>query len=90
MKEKNLWLRIYQVVPAHPFGKGGWSLGSAEDKTSSWESERLSMPLGKEFECLVLNLKFSPVLHKNIWRLNVFYFIRDAIKNKAKLLILHI
>jgi len=34
MKEKNLFLRIYQLVAAHPFGKGGWRLVSEEDKAS--------------------------------------------------------
>jgi hypothetical protein len=56
-------------VSAHPFGKGGWRLESEEDKVSSWETDSLSMPQGKEFECLLLNLKFFPVLRKHIWRL---------------------
>jgi len=54
------------------------------------ETDSLSMPQGKEFECLVLNLKISPVLYKYIWRLKVFYFIGARSKNKAKLLILRI
>jgi hypothetical protein len=33
-KEKNLRLRLSLVVPAHPLGKGGWRLGSEEDKAS--------------------------------------------------------
>jgi len=33
-KEKNLRLRISLVVPAHPFGKGGWRLRSEEDEAS--------------------------------------------------------
>jgi hypothetical protein len=33
-KDKNLRLRNSHVVPAYPFGKGGWRLGIEEDKAS--------------------------------------------------------
>jgi hypothetical protein len=62
-KAKNLTLRISHALSAHPFGKGGWKLGSEEDKASSWEIDCLSILQEKKFEGLVLNLKCSPSVH---------------------------